>query len=86
SFFSIYFLWVILLGAFIYLCAAYYFSSHFLKDGFKYTLILPFFYFSLHVSYGLGSLFALFGVLFSKNFYRLRFNKKIKQHKFEPKK
>jgi GT2 family glycosyltransferase len=76
SFVSIYFLWMLLLVFCIYLLAAFYFSFKYIKDGLRYVLILPFFFFSLHFSYGLGSFVALIKVLFSKRFYRLRFSKK----------
>lgn len=76
SFFSLYFLLISLFVAVVYIFAAYYFAFKFIKDGFKYVLVLPFFFFSLHFSYGLGSLYALFKVLLSKSFYRIRFSGK----------
>ncbi|MFH0896403.1 MAG: glycosyltransferase family 2 protein [Bacteroidota bacterium] len=77
SLLSVFFLWILLSVLGIYLIVAYYFSFKSLKHGLKYVLILPFFFFSLHLSYGLGSLVALLKVLFSRNFYKLRFSKTV---------
>jgi glycosyltransferase involved in cell wall biosynthesis len=75
SFFSIYFLWMLLLVLGIYLFTAFYFSFKYIKDGLKYMFVIPVFFFSLHFSYGLGSFVALIKVLFSKSFYQVRFAK-----------
>jgi len=66
SIFSIYFLWILAAAFGIYLLAAYYFASKYINKGLKYFLALPFFFFSLHFSYGLGSLKALVEVVFYK--------------------
>jgi glycosyltransferase involved in cell wall biosynthesis len=77
---SFYFLCLFLLVSGIYLTAAWYFSFKYRKDGLKYAIILPFFFFSLHFSYGLGSFVGMIKVLFSKNFYKLRFSGKKKDN------
>ncbi|HNW98550.1 MAG TPA: glycosyltransferase family 2 protein [Bacteroidales bacterium] len=66
SVFSYYFLWLLILVMGIYVLAAFYFSLKYIKKGFNYFLVLPCFFFSLHFSYGLGSLLALMSVIVFK--------------------
>jgi hypothetical protein len=75
SFFSVYFLWLLAGVMGIYIITAHYFALKHTREGIKYFFILPFFFFSLHFSYGLGSLTGLINVLFSKRFYITRFKK-----------
>jgi glycosyltransferase involved in cell wall biosynthesis len=63
SFFSNYFLWLLIFVLGVYFFVAFYFSFKFINKGIQYFLALPFFFFSLHFSYGLGSLIALISVL-----------------------
>lgn len=76
SVFSVYFLWILIFVLTLYLSIAHYFSFKFINKGIKYFLFLPYFFFSLHFSYGLGSFYALISVFLSKRFYKLRFTKK----------
>ncbi|MEI6123846.1 MAG: glycosyltransferase family 2 protein [Bacteroidota bacterium] len=76
SILSVYFLWILLAVMSIYLIASFSFSFRYIKIGLRYVFLLPFFFFSLHFSYGLGSFVAMIKVLFSKNFYKIRFSKK----------
>lgn len=51
-----------------YFLVSLYFSSKVIKEkGFKYFWVMPFLFFVLHFSYGIGSLVGLFKVLVSKN-------------------
>ncbi len=75
SFVSIYFLYILCTVLGLYLITAIAFSAKKIKEGIALFLILPPFYFSLHSSYGLGSVYGLFRVLFSKQFYSMHFKK-----------
>lgn len=75
SLFSTYFLWLLLFVLGLYFIISVVFSVQKFREGFGLTLILPLFYFALHFSYGLGSLYGLFKVLLSKQFYILHFSK-----------
>jgi glycosyltransferase involved in cell wall biosynthesis len=76
SLISIFFFWVLLSVLCFYLLVAIVFSFQKIKEGIGLFLILPFFYFSLHLSYGLGSLYGLVKVLLNRQFYTLHFSKK----------
>ena len=75
SCFSIYFIWLLLFVLGLYLIVSITFSLQKIKEGIGLFLILPLVYFSLHFSYGLGSLYGLFKVLLSKQFYIMHFSK-----------
>lgn len=75
SIFSVYFLWILAAVMGIYLLAAHYFALKHIREGIKYFFILPSFFLSLHLSYGIGSLAGFFNVLFSKRFYKIWFFK-----------
>lgn len=45
------------------------------KKNFKYILILPLIFSTLHIGYGLGSLLGMLRVIVSKQFWKNRFNK-----------
>jgi glycosyltransferase involved in cell wall biosynthesis len=77
SFFSIYFLWLLLFVLGLYLIIAIAFSFKKITESVSLFLMLPVFYLSLHFSYGLGSLYGLFKVLLSKQFYILHFLKNV---------
>lgn len=66
SIFSIYFLWALIFALGVYLLGEFYFSFKFVKKGLKYVCVLPFFFFSLHFAYGMGSLYALAEVVLYK--------------------
>jgi glycosyltransferase involved in cell wall biosynthesis len=69
SFFSIFFMWILLFVLALYLLIAISFSLRYIKEGVVSFLILPLLYFSLHFVYGLGSLYGLLKVIFSKKLY-----------------
>jgi len=50
----------------IYFLAGFYFSSKSISQGFFIFLVLPFLFFLLHVSYGMGSLWAIVNLLIKK--------------------
>lgn len=68
SFFSHFFSFVFLVIAVLYFTVALFFSVKTLR--FKMVLILPLFFFLLHLSYGIGSFLALVKVIFLKIFSR----------------
>lgn len=66
SVFSSIFLWILSAVLILYFLAGFYFASKFLSKGFLVFLILPFFFFLLHLSYGIGSIWASIRVVASK--------------------
>jgi len=50
----------------IYFLTGFYFSSKSIAHGFFFFLVLPFLFFLLHVSYGIGSLWAIVNLLIKK--------------------
>lgn len=71
-FFFPFFLWVFLLISASYLLMDLYFSSKiaFKKKDFQYLLLMPVVFASLHISYGLGSLWGLLKLIVSKQFWK----------------
>jgi hypothetical protein len=63
---TIWFLWILAAVMGIYMLAAWYFSSRYMRKGLHYFIALPFFFFSLHCAYGMGSLYALPRVILHK--------------------
>lgn len=67
-------LWLFFLIVGVYLLTNIYFSSKItLKEkNFKYLLIMPIVFATLHIGYGLGSVFGVVKVLVSKEFWKMR--------------
>jgi len=59
-----FFLFVFIIS--LYLLASIAFSIKYIKENLLYIVLLPFFFFIIHFSYGIGSLYAGFIILFSK--------------------
>lgn len=76
SFFSIFFMWMLSFVLGLYLLIAISVSLRYIKEGVVSFLILPVFYFFLHFSYGLGSLYGLLKVIVSKKLYLPYLSKK----------
>lgn len=70
TFFSKIALFILIVFLFIYFAASFYFSSREIEKGLKHVLILPIVFFLLHFSYGLGSVFALLQIAFSRKLYK----------------
>lgn len=50
----------------LYFAMAIYFSTHYRKNGVLYVILMPMFFFLLHVSYGFGSFIALIKLIYHK--------------------
>jgi len=74
SFFIPMFFFLFLAVILSYLLTDFYFSSKIAisERDWRYLLIMPFMFFSLHSCYGLGSIVGLVNVLFSKNFWLIQ--------------
>ncbi len=77
SAFSSIFFWFFLLILGSYFLSNVYFSIKISKKekNLKYIFIMPIIFGSLHISYGIGSLWGLLRVVIAKQFWKNRFNK-----------
>jgi glycosyltransferase involved in cell wall biosynthesis len=76
SFFSSIFLFILLGTLAVYFAASVWASLKFVKNNALNIILLPFLFFTLHLSYGVGSFYAVIKLLLSKQFYMMHFSKK----------
>ena len=75
SFVSSFFLYILLGTLVVYLAASVWASIKYLKQNAFNIILLPFLFFMLHLSYGVGSFYAVIKLLLSKQFYQMHFSK-----------
>ena len=76
SFFSNIFLYTLVGTLLVYFAAAVWASLKFFMQNPLNIILLPFLFFMLHLSYGVGSFYAVIKLLLSRQFYHMHFSKK----------
>lgn len=74
SFLSSIFLWLFLFILSAYLLISFYFSGKITirEKNLRYLFIMPLIFATLHIGYGLGSVYGLLNILLSKEFWKMR--------------